>query len=50
MKTVIRLGRSVHVHGRLGNEILLGFDNVSQIMNRELCKDEEICYSYITPD
>lgn len=49
MKADIRSGRLVHVHGSLEGVILLGVDNDSQIVNPELCKDEEFRYSYIKP-
>ena len=45
----ISADRFVYVHGRLGNEILLGVDNISQIRNPLLQNDEELVYSIVKP-
>lgn len=45
----ISADRFVYVHGRLGNEILLGVDNISQIRNPRLQNDEELVYSIVKP-
>ena len=45
----ISADRFVYVHGRLGSEILLGVDNISQIRNPFLQNDEELVYSIVKP-
>lgn len=45
----ISADRFVYVHGRLGSEILLGVDNISQIRNSLLQNDEELIYSIVKP-
>lgn len=45
----ISADRFVYVHGRLGSEILLGVDNISQIRNPLLRNDEELVYSIVKP-
>ena len=45
----ISADRFVYVHGRLGSEILLGVDNISQIRNPLLQNDEELVYSIVKP-
>lgn len=47
--TEISADRFVYVHGRLGSEILLGVDNISQIRNPLLQNDEELLYSIVKP-
>lgn len=49
LKAGISVNRFVHVHGKLGEEILLGVDNDLQIENKELRKDEKFAFYYIKP-
>ena len=49
IEAVISADRFVYVHGRLGSEILLGVDNISQISNPFLRNDEEFLYSIVKP-
>ena len=49
VEAIISADRFVYVHGRLGSEILLGVDNISQIKNPFLQNDEELVYSIVKP-
>lgn len=44
-----KIGKVIHVHGELGNAILLGVNDYNQIINTDLIENEEFKYSYVKP-
>lgn len=44
-----KIGKVIHVHGELGNAILLGVNDEQQVNNLDIIRDDEFWYNYIKP-
>lgn len=44
-----KIGKVIHVHGELGEPILLGVNDNNQVINTNLTVNEEFIYSYVKP-
>lgn len=44
-----KIGKVIHVHGELGEAILLGVNDYNQVINTDLIENENFKYSYVKP-
>lgn len=44
-----KIGKVIHVHGELGNAILLGVNDYTQVFNTNLIKNKKFIYNYVKP-
>lgn len=44
-----KIGKVIHVHGELGDAILLGVNDYNQVINTDLMENEDFKYNYVKP-